>query len=352
VASSSNVPSRYKHFLEDRTDTDQGQKDISALAEPRIARGVEIFTGNEYYGIDLIVKAFIEVAPTASLKFAIPHALDLPDDGFMNMYGKGTELSTLMYHNRFGLENILNHNVPGFRVKAEHPILLLKELMADLGLIGSNVRSSRTLFFPAHLQEGLRFAQDNYDEVICSKLSSFRTPKNIIDISLPAYDIHIGRHLKYVNEGFTVVSSGHIFDPYFLSRFVNLVTSYSTIATSDLGSHIFYSAALGIKSVFWDFGQPLIQEVVRANSEKQYQHKLDSELKSLFQNDKPIPKNVAEQLLGGSQRNISKSYWQMVHVTSKYRDKYSFMEPKGAGYSFMGPRILRRYLKRQIAKVN
>jgi hypothetical protein len=66
----------------------------------------------------------------------------------------------------------------------------------------------------------------------------------IVDVILPLDSIIAGRGILYQEAGFRVISAGSNWDPKFLCRWVNLVSSYQTISTSHLGSHVFYGLAI------------------------------------------------------------------------------------------------------------
>ena len=337
------IPAEYVHFIESYPTTWEKQKSLNELGFSLSPRSNEVFFPNEYYGLDLIVKAFLELGQERSLKFGVPHGVELGDDRVGNVYGLGTVLSTLTYNNPIGLKNLITNRVPGWKIPAEHPILLLRNLMEDLQLLHHNPIKNATLFFPAHLQEGVNFEDKLYDKYICSKLSLLRTVKHDIEISLPGVDIQLNRHLVYEAAGFNVVSSGHIFDPYFLSRFTNLVTSYKEVATAEAGSHLFYTAALGCRTIFWDLGLPMVQ-LLAGERRNDSPFEIDSAAKTLFRDKQEINRATAENYLGGTGKSISKSYWRDIHRASIIRDYWAIFEPIGEGFKLAIPRLLRRQL--------
>ncbi len=58
-------------------------------------RKVEVFYPDEYYGLDLIVKNLLTLDPKESLKFGIPHGVEVADSGIRNVFGFKTNVSTL-----------------------------------------------------------------------------------------------------------------------------------------------------------------------------------------------------------------------------------------------------------------
>ena len=344
------VPQKYSHFIESNTDSWEVQSSIIESLGNYSQRNVEVFLPNEYYGLDLIVKKFIGLDQKASLKFGIPHGVELGDAKFANVYGYRINLSTLTYNNPIGLRNIVNHNVPGRRIPAEHPFLILIEMMRSLGMINNKKIRNATLFFPAHRNAVFDFINKDYDKEICMKLDSLRSMKGEVEISLPFIDIEMKRHLTYENFGFNVVSSGHIFDPKFLSRFINLTTSYNRIASAEVGSHLIYSAAVGCSTEFWNLGMPLVQQIDAAEHISD-PYEIDPTTKALFQSGKRIDHIQASQLLGWTSAPISQSYWLWLQKSSVKRDRYSFIELEGNTKKFTIPQALRRLLKRTLKGV-
>lgn len=344
------VPQEYSHFIESNTDSWNAQSTIIESLGHFSLRNVEVFLPNEYYGLDLIVKKFIGLDQKTSLKFGIPHGVEIGDAKFANVYGYRTNLSTLTYNNPIGLRNIVNQNVPGRRIPAEHPFLILTGMMRSFGMLNDKKIKDATLFFPAHQSVGFDFINKNYDIEICMKLDSLRAIEGEVEISLPFLDIELGRHLTYEKFGFNVVSSGHYKDSKFLSRFINLTTSYKRVASAEAGSHLIYGAALGCRTEFWHLGMPLIQQI-DSSRHKNNPYEIDPTIKALFQPGKQIDYVQASQLLGGSGAPISQSYWLWLQKSSVRRDRYSFVELEGNKKKIAIPQALRRPLVTNLKRV-
>ena len=344
------VPPEYAHFIESNTDSWEAQSSIIESLGNFSLRNVEVFLPNEYYGLDLIVKKFIGLSGETSLKFGIPHGVEIGDAKFANVYGYKTNLSTLTYNNSIGLRNIVNHNVPGRRVPAEHPFLILIEMMSSLGMLSNKKIRNATLFFPAHQSVGFDFINKDYDKEICMKLDSLRSTEGEVEISLPFLDIELERHLTYEKFGFKVVSSGHYKDSRFLSRFINLTTSYKRVVSAEAGSHLIYSAAVGCSTEFWNLGMPLIQQI---DSDRHISepYEIDPIIKELFQPGKRIDHIQASQLLGFTNTPISQSYWLWLQKSSVRRDRYSLIELEGNARKIAIPQALRRPLVTSLKRV-
>ena len=341
------IPKEFAHFIESNEDTWSFQGSIEKHLGTFPPRGREIFLPNEYYGLDLIVKKFLGIAPATPLKFGIPHGVEIGDAKFGNVYGYRINLGTITYNNTIGYNNIVKHKVSGRRIYIEHPFLLLLEMMQSLNLLSQKAHREATLFFPAHRDKTHNFVNKNYDEDICSKLMSRREKEGEIEVSLPLLDFEIGRHKKYESYGFKVVSSGHRNDPKFLSRFINLVTSYKQIASAEVGSHLVYSAATGTKTIFWNLGLPLVQ---LADDKKSLTepYELDSSVRELLNEGQIIDKEIAMKLLGWRGTPPTRISWQKLYRSSAISDFIGFVEQKGEKKVFSAPRVFQRYLARLI----
>lgn len=219
----------------------------------------EIYFPNQYYGSDLVMKSLLQIPASKSLKFAMPHGIEMGINiGPQSMLGKQSHLSTLIYNNKFGLSNILQDRLKGYRFQFVHPILIVDRLMKSNGLMNYE-KNYETLFYPAHSDSISTFVNVRYDTDIIEGLLSRGYIPEEVTVSLIGADIINGRNKKYEDSGFKVVSSGFNTDPFFFSRFINLASSFRNIITSEIGSHLFFAAALGYNVKLIDLGLPTMQ---------------------------------------------------------------------------------------------
>ena len=334
-------------IIEKYHETWERQQDLKTLTTPHYPRQIEVFLPNEYYGIDLIVKNFIELSPDKSLYFGIPHGVEIGDDFVGNVFGLKTNLHTHLYNNEVGLNNLIRHQVQGWNVPAAHPIALLKKMMIEESFYNQNHKINAVLFFPSHRDHTHDFVNKNYDKIVCDGLEALRQKHGEIHISFQADDILLGRHKIYIERGFKVVSSGNRMDPRFLSRFANLVTSYKYVATNEIGSHIFYSVYLGTPCIHWNLKLPLVALI---NTERRIKTPflLDKTLMEYFNNGTLFSEDVANQLLGINELHLSRNYWQQIWSSSSKRDFLYFIVPNGSNNQVVLPSALRRKLKKII----
>lgn len=298
---------------------------------PEITRR-EIYLPNQYYGIDLIIKNLLQIPANKSLKFAMPHGVEMGINlGPQSMLGIRSHLSTLIYNNEFGLSNIMQDRLKGFRFQSVHPILIIDRLMKSNGLMNYE-KNYETLFYPAHSDSIGTFVNVRYDiEIIEGLLSQGYKPEEVT-VSLIGADIVNGRNNKYEDFGFKVVSSGFNTDPFFFSRFINLASSFRSIVTSEIGSHLFFTAALGYNVKLIDLELPTIQTYRNPQSNSlviplTLFPKVE-EFISLLGNEET--QATAIEILGGAKESsFSIARLKKIHHVSIVFDIIGFLTPRG-----------------------
>ena len=68
-------------------------------------------------------------------------------------------------------------------------------------------------------------------------------------------DIALGMQQKYIEAGFNVVSAGHSYDPYFLSRLKTIILLSDATLTNAVGTHVGYAVSLNKPIQIWDKSQ-------------------------------------------------------------------------------------------------
>jgi hypothetical protein len=59
-------------------------------------------------------------------------------------------------------------------------------------------------------------------------------------------DYLLGVHEYFINEGFDVVTAGHIADPHFVDTFYQTLSQFKYVIANDVGSHLYYAVEMGI----------------------------------------------------------------------------------------------------------
>jgi hypothetical protein len=81
-----------------------------------------------------------------------------------------------------------------------------------------------------------------------------KMPDKFHPISICMYwkDIQTGNHISYLDNGFEVISAGHIFDKMFYFRLYDILKRFKYSLGSSFGSFVFHSARSGCKVFFPD----------------------------------------------------------------------------------------------------
>jgi hypothetical protein len=248
-------------FLETVEESWDMQSNLDALISRSALkdRRYEKFYPNEYYGLDLIVKYLLEVDPRESLPFGLPHSVCFGHQPEWYVYGKREVVKTLVYFNSLDLRVIKLKKCRGWIAQFENLFLTLLKIVDFSAEYGNKSLKNqlRAIFFPPHTNSSWGFSNNAFDENSINKLISMHSQYENIDVMLPLDSIISGRAHTYERAGFQVLSAGSTKDSKFLSRWINLVSSYQNVITANLGSHVFYSLAMG-KQITWLLGKDFL----------------------------------------------------------------------------------------------
>jgi hypothetical protein len=335
-------------IFETKEETQLKQKDLIGLSRAQNVRGIEHFAPNEYYGLDLIFKHWLGISIGKPLFFAVPHGVEIGDSQNLNLFTGREAVPILVYNNEIGKSNLLNYEIPGWKVQGEHGFLILLHLLKmrdQLPHIGSARRG--ILFFPPHNSDTWRLEDTKFDEEICKILLEQYGSSTRVDISLPSASLRSGRSLIYGQHGFRVVSSGDFRDPKFLNRFVNLVSDYEKISTKSIGGHVFYASVMN-KKVDWlgENMEDLFLTKVDDSGNQRTKTKIHPEILSvikLLQSDMSIYQESKKIL--GENSVLDRERWLQLQDFGKLMDKLGFIIPGNHGWKPAIPSYLRRKVK-------
>ena len=101
-----------------------------------------------------------------------------------------------------------------------------------------------SLLFAGHSTKNISMDTD-WDELIAQfkKLPSRYHP---LTISIYYIDFLKGRHKKFEDAGFDVVTSGHISDEQFIDNFYKNLSKYKYVISTDIGSHLYCAVEMEI----------------------------------------------------------------------------------------------------------
>ena len=113
-----------------------------------------------------------------------------------------------------------------------------------------------TISFPSHSTDLIDscFNIDNYIDLLKKLPEEFQP----VDICLYYRDIEMGRHHKFLENGFDVFCAGHIYDENFISNFYQILINYKYSTSNIIGSYLFYSVDCNIP--FFVHGNDPVQD--------------------------------------------------------------------------------------------
>jgi hypothetical protein len=103
-----------------------------------------------------------------------------------------------------------------------------------------------TIVFPVHSTDEIKKSISRRDDFI-TMLQNLPEEMQPVRVCMYWRDIQLGSHKPYLEASIPVVTAGHMFDENFADRLLRIMRSAVYLVTNELGSHIFYGAAAGLK---------------------------------------------------------------------------------------------------------
>jgi hypothetical protein len=220
--------------VNDRGDADE----LRRLARPRALLTRELDPFNAFYGHATILRRYAGVSNARPLKAALEHGPALFENGddpdlgtFLPRYFCASSSQAAFY------ERSARHGTKATAIGA--PFLYSQALAP----VRSSPPRKTLLFFAAH---STHLVTTRYDVAAAAEhLEAFRADFDDVVVCVYWRDVLLGRADIYLGQGYRCVTAGHMFDPAFLFRLADIVSSASVVATHRFGSHVLYSALLG-----------------------------------------------------------------------------------------------------------
>ncbi|MHC0061519.1 O-linked N-acetylglucosamine transferase family protein [Nostoc sp. UIC 10890] len=268
-------------------DVIASQKDLVRLCADRPLQTHEVFFGNSFYGMDFIIKKYVNFPEIYPLKVLLVHGPDLSNNHLWQAEIESPLLNIYCYpsyREDVYINAVKNCETKKNIIPAASPFLYATEILKK----ELKPNRSGTIFFPSH-STGYVTVQMDF-EALAEELIHLDDEYQPVTVCLYWKDFNLGRHIPFQKRGIQIVSAGHVFDPNFLFRFYHLCSMYRYASGNELGTHIFYS----IKSGCSYFHLNSIESIYTAESEALLKHDIaytppDRELalKSLFAVPKP-----------------------------------------------------------------
>ena len=218
-------------------DTLSCQKDLSLLCLDRPLVTNEIFPPNAFYGDDFVLKEYAALPQMYPLKVVIPHGIILSEGYIWEAEAKASLPAVLCYSSY--RESVYINRTDKVAIRSAFPFLYVIEMLKGQ----PQPERGGTIFFPGHSTHYIMAKMDF--ETLADELLCLGEEYQPVSICVYWRDFNLGHHLPFLQRGLTVVSAGHIYDPFFLFRFYHLCSMHRYSASNSIGSSLFYSVKSG-----------------------------------------------------------------------------------------------------------
>jgi hypothetical protein len=223
-----------------RAQSLQESGDLPAVCRARELPGCELFSPNEFYGNDRVLKLYAGLPPDRPLKVIVPHGIVLDPSVVWEAERRAPLPAVLAYGERSALVYTRSMRKAVFRSAVP--------MAYAMRLIGTPSPAQRdgTLAFPGHSTQHLTAEMDFAG--MAEALLALETRFQPVTVCIYWRDYELGRHRPFVERGLRVVSAGHINDPAFTFRLAHLLSAHRYATGNQLGSSLFYAAVAGCET--------------------------------------------------------------------------------------------------------
>jgi hypothetical protein len=212
--------------------------DLRELARDRRLVTRELYPFNAFYGHADLLRRYARRSDGRSIKAAIEHGPTLfPNPHDVDL---GTRLPRYFCASPLQAAFFEEHARHGTCAAAIGALILYARALAPPPEERADV--PRLVFFDAHSSH---YATARYDvDATAARLAELRDEFAEVVVCLYWRDVLLGRAELYARHGLRCVTAGHMFDPQFLFRLVEIITSASIVLTDRLGSQLLYPLVL------------------------------------------------------------------------------------------------------------
>lgn len=211
------------------------EENLDRLTLDRFLKTSEIFEPNDYYGQASILKNYLGLPMSYSLKATFEHGVEF-NDNFIWSAELEANLPTCIVLDERRLnfyKEKSNKLVFPIGFGFIYAIDLFKKLY---GPLYTNKNKMGTIVFPAHSTHYIRTSFDfkGYAEYL-EKLDERFKP---IVICIYWKDYLSGHHVEFQKKGFKIITAGHMFDNLFMLRMVNICSQFKYANSNQIGTHV------------------------------------------------------------------------------------------------------------------
>lgn len=269
-------------------ETLTSQHNLSQLCADRALRTREIFRANAFYGSDAILKRYVGLPQTYSLKAVVPHGVVRSETHIWEAE-QAARLPVIFCYPPYRERTYVSQTGKSVVLSAS-PFVYVVELLKD------QPKPARcgTIFFPGHSTHHVTAQMDF--ERLAEGLTHLGDEYKPITVCVYWRDFNLEHHIPFQKREMRIVSAGHMYDPDFLFRFYHLCSTHRYSASNSLGSSLFCSVKSGCSYFQFDtVGYSLVADkVILKRDVAPPSPAMDSALKSLFR--EPQADMTTEQL--------------------------------------------------------
>lgn len=141
--------------------------------------------------------------------------------------------------------------------------------------VSKKITRSGSVYFPPHSTHHIKSNVNNL--LIIDKLNNLPEKFHPISVCMYWKDVQNGNHKIYLDNGFQVISAGHIYDKMFYYRLYDILRRFNYSLGSSFGSFVFHSARSGSKVYFPEILR--IKEAYEVSTKNFEDPELESRLK-------------------------------------------------------------------------
>jgi hypothetical protein len=271
---------------------------LDELCRSRPEDTTEAFAPNSWYGSARVIRDYCGWPQNRSLPMVVPHGVNLLSADLDTWEPELTAALPALYSFPPSRDAAYRRLTDKTVIAGCSPWLYIRK--PDVSAAGKSV-----LLMPAHSSHHVR---SDTDAGLFVQAARARFPDRAIQCCIYWQDVQLDRHRQYLDMGIPVVSAGHMFDPFFFERLATIFAAADAVFTNEIGSHVFYAAAMGVPVLVTDaVGVEWVapQETLDRDCGVGPFHDDVLEILPLFRTDSPnvaLQQEAALRLLGNERR--------------------------------------------------
>jgi hypothetical protein len=223
------------------------ESELRALAAERPNRTVEIHPFNAFYGHDRILKRYAGRPERRPLAAAVEHGLVVDDT--VSSIERRLALPVHLTQSQYRAD-VVARAIPGVEAVPIGPMIRYVEALHPPPQLPGR---DGVVLFPAHSVHTMD-ADYDVDELL-RRTADYRSAFRDTTVCLYWRDVLLGRDAAYRAAGLACTTAGHMYDPLFLFRLLDILRRAAAVVTNEVGTHVAYAVLVGCP--VWIVDQPV-----------------------------------------------------------------------------------------------